>query len=95
MKEEAPFLPEVPFRVRFYRAVLLPRKMCCRGYCGHNFEALKATISGILASVSRASIRGFYSLALRVMDAGVQHGTEEFKQMHINVNTSQSGQQTC
>ena len=80
MEEEAPFLPEAPFQVRFYRALLLPRKMCGRGYCGHNFEALKATISGVLASVSKASIRGFYSLAPRAMDTGGQHGTEEFKQ---------------
>ena len=41
-------------------------------------EALKT-----IASVSSASIRGFYSLALRAIDAysaGVQYGTEEFKQ---------------
>ena len=36
-----------------------------------------------LASVSNASIRGFYRLALRAIDAysaGVQYGMEEFKQ---------------
>ena len=36
-----------------------------------------------LTLVSNASIRGFYRLALRATDAysaGVQYGTEEFKQ---------------
>ena len=47
----------------------------------YNFEALKATVPEALASVSNASIRGFYRLALRPIDAypaGVQYGTEEF-----------------
>ena len=46
-------------------------------------EVLKTTVSEALASVSSASIRGFYRLALRAIDAysaGVQYGTEEFKQ---------------
>ena len=48
-----------------------------------HFEALKATVPETLASVSNASIRGFYRLALRAIDAysaGVQDETEEFKQ---------------
>ena len=46
-------------------------------------EALKATVPEALASVTSASIRGFYRLALRAIDvysAGVQYGTAEFKQ---------------
>ena len=46
-------------------------------------EALKATVPEVLALVSNASIRGFYRLALRAIDAysaGVRYGTEEFKQ---------------
>ena len=46
-------------------------------------EALKTIVSEALASVSSASIRGFYKLALHAIDAypaGVQYGTEEFKQ---------------
>ena len=48
-----------------------------------DFEALKAAVSEALASVSSASIRGFYRLALRAINAysaGVQYGAEEFKQ---------------
>ena len=44
---------------------------------------LKATVPEALASVSNASICGFYRLALRAIDAysaGVQYGMEEFKQ---------------
>ena len=63
--------------------------MVCKGklwVCGYNFEALKATVPEALASVSNASIRGLYRLALRAIDAysaGVRYGTEEFK-MYIN-----------
>ena len=48
-----------------------------------DFEALKAAVSEALASVSSASIRGFYRLALRAIDAystGVQYGTKESQQ---------------
>ena len=51
--------------------------------CGFNFEVLKAIVPEALASVKSASICGFYRLALRAIDAysaGVQYGTEEFKQ---------------
>ena len=49
----------------------------------YNFEALKAMVPEALAPVSNASIRGFYRLALRAIDAysaGVQYGMEELKQ---------------
>ena len=48
-----------------------------------DFEALKATVPEALASVTNASIRGFYRLAVRTIDAysaGLRYGTEEFKQ---------------
>ena len=58
-------------------------KWFTRENCGFNFEVLKAIVPEALASVKSASIRGFYRLALRAIDAysaGVQYGTEEFKQ---------------
>ena len=52
-----------------------------------------------LASVTNASIRGFYRLAVRTIDdysAGLCCGTEEFKRMYIDHigrwKTSQSGE---
>ena len=54
-------------------------KMVCKGNYGYDFEALKAKA---LASVTNASIRGFYRLAVRTIDAysaGLCYGTEEFK----------------
>ena len=62
----------------WYRA-----KWFTRENCGFNFEALKAMVPEALASVSSASIRDFYRLALRAIDAystGLQFGAEEFKQ---------------
>ena len=47
-----------------------------------DFEALKATVPEVLASVTNASIRGFYRLAVRTINAysaGLCYGTEEFK----------------
>ena len=57
--------------------------MVYKGKCEYNFEVLKATVPEALASVSNASICGFYRLALRAIDtysAGVQYVAEEFKQ---------------
>ena len=56
--------------------------MFCKGNCGYDFEALKATVPEALASVTNASIRGFYRLAVRTIgaySAGLCYGTEEFK----------------
>ena len=61
----------------------MSRKMVCKGKLWVHFEALKATVPETLASVSNASIRGFYRLALRAIDAysaGVRYGMDEFKQ---------------
>ena len=60
-------------------------QLVCKGKenCGYDFAALKTTVPEALASVSNASIRGFYRLALRtihVYSAGMQYGAEEFKQ---------------
>ena len=55
--------------------------------CGYNFEALKATVPEALASVSNASIRGFYRLALRAIDAYsacVRMGRRNLNKMYIN-----------
>ena len=62
-------------------------KWFARENCGYNSEALKATVPEALASVSNASIRGFYRLALRANDdysAGVRYGAEELNKMYIN-----------
>ena len=56
--------------------------MVCKGNFVYDFEALKATMPEALASVTNASIRGFYRLAVCAIDAyfaGLFHGTEEFK----------------
>ena len=56
-------------------------KWFARKNCGYDFEALKATVPKALASVN-ASIRGFYRLAVRTIDAysaGLSYGTEEFR----------------
>ena len=53
----------------------------------YNFEAPKTTTPEALTSVSNASTRGFYRLALRAVDAysaGAQCRTEEFKKVYIN-----------
>ena len=69
--------------VLFYRTLLVSSKMVCKGKLWVQLEALKATVPETLTSVSNASIRGFYRLALRAIDAysaGVRYGAEEFKQ---------------
>ena len=64
-------------------------KMVCKGNCGYDFEAPKATVPGALASANNASVRGFYKLALRAIDAysaGMQYGAKEFKKtIHCKV----------
>ena len=58
-------------------------KWFARENCGYDFEALKATVPEALASVTNASIRGFFRLAQRAIDAysaGLQYRTSEFKQ---------------
>ena len=58
-------------------------KSFTRENCGFDFEALKAVVPEVLASVSSAFICGFCRLALRAFDAypiGVQYGTEESEQ---------------
>ena len=57
-------------------------KWFARENCGYDFEALEKTVPEALASVTNASIRGFYRLAVRTIDAysaGLCYGTEEFK----------------
>ena len=51
-----------------------------------------------LASISNASIRGFYRLSLCAIDAypvGVQYGAEGFKKMHINPIGKSKIDQSC
>ena len=62
---------------RLYFPARFARENCC-----HDFEALKATVPKALASVTNASIRDFYRLAVRTIDAystSLCCGTEEFK----------------
>ena len=79
------FYPKFHCELNFIERYWCRAKWFARENCGYNFEAMKAcaTVPEALASVSNASIRGFYRLALRTIDAysaGVRHGTEEFKQ---------------
>ena len=75
--------PKFHCELNFIERYWCRAKWFTRENCGFNFEVLKAIVPEALASVKSASIRGFYRLALRAIDAysaGVQYGTEEFKQ---------------
>ena len=77
------FYPKFHCELNFIECYWCRAKLFARENCGYNFEALKATVPEALASVSDASIRGFYRLALHAIDAysaGVRYRTEEFKQ---------------
>ena len=76
------FYPKFHCELNFIERYWCRAKWFARENCGYNFEALKSTVPEALASVTDASIRGFYKLALRAIDAyaaGVQYGTEEFR----------------
>ena len=77
------FYPKFHCELNFIERYWCRAKRFARENCGYGFEARKATVPEALASVTSASIRGFYRLALRAIDAysaGVQYGTAEFKQ---------------
>lgn len=77
------FYPKFHCELNFIERYWCRAKWYARENCGYDFEALKTMVPEALASVTNASIRGFYRLALRAIDAysaGVQYGTEEFKQ---------------
>ena len=90
MQEEVEALGHrVLFYLKFHCELNFVERYWCqaewfaREDCGYDFEALKAIVPEALASVSNASIRGFYRLAIRTIDAysaGMQYGAEEFKQ---------------
>jgi len=76
------FYPKFHCELNFIERYWCQAKWFARENCGYDFEALKATVPKALASVTASSIRGFYRLALRVIDAysaGIQYGTAEFK----------------
>ena len=80
------FYPKfLSLRAQFHWALLVSSQVVCKGKenCGYDFAALKTTVPKALASVSNASIHGFYRLASRTThahSAGMQYGAEEFKQ---------------
>lgn len=57
--------PKAPLRAQFYRTPLVSSKTVCQGKLWVQFEALKATVPGALASVNNVFIRGLNRLALR------------------------------
>ena len=74
------FYPKFHCELNFIERYWCRAKWFARENCEYDFEALKAEA---LASVTNASIRGFYRLALHAIDAysgGLQYGTAEFKQ---------------
>ena len=76
------FYPKFHCELNFIERYWCRAKWYTRENCGYNFEALKETVPEALASVSNATIRGFYRLALRAIDAysmGLQYGTEDFR----------------
>ena len=77
------FYPKFHCELDFVERYWYRAKWFARENCGYSFEALKATVPEALASVSNASIRVFYRLALRAIDAysaGARYGTEELRQ---------------
>ena len=77
------FYPKFHCEPNFIEPYWCRAKWFTRESCGFDFEALKAIVPEAIASVSSASTRGFYKLALRAISAysaGVQYGNEEFKQ---------------
>ena len=75
------FYPKLHCELNFIERYWCQAKCFARENCGYDFEALKTTVPE--ASVTNASIRGFYRLAVRTIDAysaGLHYGTEEFKQ---------------
>jgi hypothetical protein len=76
------FYPKFHCELNFIERYWCRAKWFTRENCEYNFEALKSTVPEALASVTNASIRGFYRLAVRTIDAysaGLRYGTEEFK----------------
>ena len=77
------FYPKFHCELNFIERYWCRAKWFSRENCGYDFDALKETVPKALESVTEASIRGFYRLALRAIDAysaGFQYGTTEFKQ---------------
>ena len=79
------FYPKFHCKLNFIERYWCRAKWFARENCGYDFEALKTTVPEALASVTNASIRGSYRLAVRTIDAcsaGLCYGTEEFKHMY-------------
>jgi hypothetical protein len=77
------FYPKFHCELNFIERYWCRAKWFARENCGYSFQALKAIVPEALASVSNASIRGFYRLALRAIDAysaKITYGTEAFRQ---------------
>ena len=76
------FYPKFHCELNFIERYWCRAMWFARENCGYDFEALKATVPGVLASATNGTIRGFYRLAVRTIDAyfgGLCYGTEEFK----------------
>jgi hypothetical protein len=58
------FYPKFHCELNFIERYWCRAKWFARENCGYGFEALKAIVPEALASVTEASIRGFYKLAL-------------------------------
>ena len=58
------FYPKFHCKLNFIERYWCRAKWFARENCGHDFEALKTTVPEALASVTNASIRGFYRLAV-------------------------------
>ena len=75
------FYPKFHCELNFIERYWCRAKWFARENCGYDFEALKTTVPEALTSVTNASIRGFYRLAVRTIDAysaGLCYRTEEF-----------------
>ena len=73
------FYPKFHCELNFIERYCCQAKWVARENCGYDFEALKATVPEALALVTNASIRGFYRLAVRTIDAYSAGLCYEFK----------------
>ena len=76
------FYPKFHCELNWIERYWCRAKWFARENCGYNFEALKTTVPEALASVPNESIRAFYRLALRAIEAysaGTRYGTTEFQ----------------
>lgn len=76
------FLPKFHCELNPIECYWCQAKWYCRENCDYTFKGLRETVPKALASVRNSSILGYWNQVFRIIDAykaGVQYGTEDFK----------------